>query len=55
MGAWGFITVASGKLELYVIYCLLFYAINFIIFHVKFVSFRTVEAPCQQSFLLPEA
>lgn len=26
MGAWGFITVASGKLELYVIYCLLFYA-----------------------------
>lgn len=43
----GFITIASGKQELYVIYCLLFHAINFIIFHVKFVSFRTVEAPYQ--------
>lgn len=39
-----FITVASGKQDLHVIYCLLFHAINFIIFHVKCVSFRTAEA-----------
>ena len=43
MWAWGFI-IAALENKNDVIYCLLFHVINFIIFYVRFVSFRTVEA-----------
>lgn len=38
---------ASGKHELHMIYRLLFRAINFTIFPVKFVFFSALEAPYQ--------